>query len=113
MNFKQVIVVRNDLKMGKGKIAAQAAHASIEAMSKTDEKDVLEWRAEGMKKVVLKVESKKELLELFETLKKKFPTALIKDAGLTQIASGEPTAIAIGPVSEKEIDVFIKDLKLL
>ena len=111
--LKQVIIVRNDLKMGKGKIGAQCAHASIEAMSKAGEKEVLEWRSNGMKKVVLKVESKKELFELFEKLKKKFPTALIKDAGLTQIESGEATCIGIGPAEENEIDPFIGHLKLL
>ncbi len=111
--MKQVIVVRTDLKMGKGKIAAQCAHASIEAMLKSDKGDVAEWRASGMKKIVLKISSKKELLELFEKMKKKFPTALIKDAGLTQIESGEATCIGIGPAEEKEIDEFVGHLKLL
>ena len=98
MALKQVLVVRTDLKMGKGKIAAQCAHASIEAMLKSHNGDVEAWRETGMKKVVLKVETKKELLELFERLRKKFPVALIKDAGLTQIESGEATCIGIGPV---------------
>ncbi|MDD5148817.1 MAG: peptidyl-tRNA hydrolase Pth2 [Candidatus ainarchaeum sp.] len=113
MELEQAIIVRADLHMGKGKIAAQAAHASIEAMLKADKSDVEEWRASGMKKVVLKVSSKKELLELFERLKKKFPVALIKDAGRTQVEPGEATCIGIGPVEEKEIDLFVKDLKLL
>jgi PTH2 family peptidyl-tRNA hydrolase len=113
MPLKQAIVVRTDLKMGKGKTCAQCAHASIEAMLKTNQNNVAEWRASGMKKVVLKIASKKELFELFEKLKKKFPTALIKDAGLTQIEPGEATCIGIGPVEEKEIDAFIGHLKLL
>ncbi len=113
MALKQVIVVRKDLNMGVGKTSSQVAHASIAAMFKSHNGDVEAWRSEGMKKVVLKVATKKELLELFEKLKKKFPAALIKDAGLTQIESGEPTCIGIGPVEEKEIDFFIAHLKLL
>jgi PTH2 family peptidyl-tRNA hydrolase len=113
MNLKQVIIVRADLKMGKGKIAAQVAHASVELMFKVEERTINDWRREGMKKVVLKVSSEKELLELFVTLKRKFPTVLIRDAGRTQIESGSPTCIGIGPVPEHEIDYYIGHLKLL
>jgi PTH2 family peptidyl-tRNA hydrolase len=59
------------------------------------------------------VESKKELLELFHQMKKLFPTALIRDAGLTQVKQGEPTCIAIGPAKETELDRFLGKLKLL
>jgi len=111
--LKQAIIVRADLKMGKGKIAAQTAHASIEAMGKADETTVAEWKQQGMKKVVLKVQSEKELLELFMRAKRELPCALIKDAGLTQIESGTATAVGIGPAEESKIDKFTKGLKLL
>ena len=69
MGYKQVIVVRADLGMSKGKIAAQAAHASLEAAMKTMSTDKIRkegifesWRKEGMKKVVLKVESEQAIL---------------------------------------------------
>jgi len=113
MTLKQAIVVRTDLGMGRGKIAAQCSHASVEVLAKADEKVVSEWKAEGMKKIVLKVEGKKELLDLFEQAKKLFPTALIKDAGLTQIKQGEATCIAIGPAKEEELDKITGNLKLL
>tara|TARA_Y100000310_G_scaffold327497_2_gene393979 strand:- start:11663 stop:12004 length:342 start_codon:yes stop_codon:yes gene_type:complete len=113
MDLKQAIVVRNDLGMGKGKIAAQASHASVDVLEKVEAKVIEEWKQQGMKKIVLKVGGKMELLELFEKMKKLFPTALIKDAGKTQIAPGEPTCIAIGPASEIELDKFLSDLKLL
>ncbi len=113
MNLKQAIIVRTDLGMGKGKIAAQASHASVSVLEKVDSKDIKEWKSQGMKKIVLKISGKKELLELFEKMKKLFPTALIKDAGLTQITPGEPTCIAIGPANEIELDKFLGDLKLL
>lgn len=102
--------------MGKGKIGAQCSHASIGAMDKTLKKEpklVEEWKENGMAKVVLKVSSEKELLELFETAKKLLPTALIHDAGRTQIEPGTPTCIGIGPARKSEIDRFTKHLKLL
>lgn len=116
MDLKQVLVVRSDLKMGKGKIAAQCSHAAIEVYEKTLKAAPLwaeEWKSRGMPKIVVKVNSRKELLELFERTKKVLPAALIKDAGKTQVEPGEPTCIGIGPAPEAEINKFTKDLKLL
>ncbi len=114
--YKQVIVVRADLKMGTGKVSAQVAHASISAMEKTarDAPEIVEkWKEEGMAKIVLKGASEQELFELFESLKKKFPVALIKDAGHTQVDANTATCIGIGPVDGKEIDKYTANLKLL
>lgn len=116
MEYKQIIIIRKDLGMGKGKIAAQSSHASLEAYEKTLGKKpeyVEAWKEQGQAKIVLQVNSKMELLELFEKLKNLFPTSLIKDAGKTQIQSGEPTAIGIGPVPGSEINKYTKELKLL
>ena len=113
MGLKQAIIVRTDLGMGKGKIAAQCAHASVSALEKADGKIVEKWSSEGAKKVVLKVGGKKELLNLFATARRFFPTSLIKDAGLTQVKPGEATCIAIGPVEEAELDKLTGELKLL
>ncbi|MFH1586565.1 MAG: peptidyl-tRNA hydrolase Pth2 [Candidatus Diapherotrites archaeon] len=116
MDFKQIIIVRTDLKMSPGKTSAQVAHASVSALEKALKKEpgwVEEWRNSGQEKVVLKVSSKKELFEWFEKLKKLFPAALIKDAGRTQIAPGEATCVGVGPAPEPEIDKFTSELKLL
>ena len=113
MALKQAIVIRTDLKMGKGKIAAQSAHASVAAIEKITTRVYEAWVAEGMKKIVLRIGSKKELLDLFMLAKKKFPTALIKDAGHTQVTPGTATCIAIGPVEESELGLLTKDMKLL
>jgi len=116
MSLKQVILVRQDLKLGKGKLAAQACHASVSALMKAlkeSPKQAGEWLDEGQAKIVLKVKDGKELLYFFEKLRKRFPTALITDAGLTQIAPGTITCVGIGPVEEKEIDKITKELKLL
>lgn len=114
--IKQVIVVRSDLKLGKGKLAAHAAHASLEAYKKTkarDEEIVREWEESGMKKIVVCVKDERELVDLFEKIKKEIPAALIKDAGHTQVAPGTITAVGIGPWNEKKIDEFTGKLKLL
>ena len=99
--------------MGRGKIAAQSAHASVASLEKVTTVAYNAWVAQGMKKIVLKVGSKKELLDLFMRAKKKFPTALIKDAGMTQIKPGTITCIAIGPAEEIDINLLTKDMKLL
>lgn len=114
--MKQVIVIRKDLGLGKGKLAAHIAHASLAGYKLVKKKNpnvIKKWEAEGEKKIVVKIESEKALLELYEKVKKTLPAALIRDAGLTQIPAGTITCIAIGPWGDAEIDAFTKDLKLL
>ena len=114
--FKQAIIVRTDIKMGKGKTAAQVAHASIDAYLDTARKQpawASGWLAEGQKKVVLKVDSEKALFLLFEGIKHTIPSKLITDAGRTQLEEGTRTCLGVGPAPEPEIDKFIKGLKLL
>ncbi|MFH1240617.1 MAG: peptidyl-tRNA hydrolase Pth2 [Candidatus Diapherotrites archaeon] len=116
MEMKQVIVVRTDLGMGRGKIAAQSAHAAIQAMFETKKKfpDYVDaWMGSGMPKVVLKVSSLKEMMSLFQKMKQTLPCAVISDAGRTQIKAGTKTCFGCGPVVASEIDPFIKDMKLL
>ncbi len=99
--------------MNKGKIAAQCSHASVSVLDKVDEKTVREWKQGGMKKIVLKVGSTEELLELFEKAKRELPCALITDAGRTQIASGSKTCFACGPANEEKAQKYFKELRLL
>jgi PTH2 family peptidyl-tRNA hydrolase len=114
MTFKQAIVVRSDLKMGKGKTASQCAHASVLAMEKAEDAAAEEWKAGGMKKICLKVASEKELIDVFNAAKRaKLPTALVRDAGYTQIEAGTLTAVGVGPASEEKIDAITGKLKLL
>lgn len=115
--YKQTIIIRNDLKMGKGKIAAQSSHASLDAYEKVKRKhpDIAEsWKMQGMKKIVLKVQSEKELMEYFELGERAgIPCALIRDAGHTQISPGTITCFAAGPWEEDELDRVFGKLKLL
>jgi len=112
--LKQVIIIRTDLKMGKGKIATECAHASIASFLKSDKVDREKWLIYGMKKVVLKVSSEKELKRFYQlTRKEKLPSILITDAGLTQIKPRSVTALGIGPVDDKKINKITGKLKLL
>ncbi|MBR9676778.1 peptidyl-tRNA hydrolase [Candidatus Woesearchaeota archaeon] len=114
MVYKQAILIRNDLKLPKGKMAAQASHASVDAVLKADKKIVSEWQSCGMAKIVLKVASEKTLVKFFQLAKDNgLAASLITDAGKTVIAPGTKTAVGIGPASEEEIDIITKDLQLM
>jgi len=120
LRFKQAIVLRRDIDMGRGKAAAQAAHASVDAVllimkSKRDEwiKWLEIWIEEGQMKVVLRVDSERELLEVYENaLKMELPTSIIRDAGRTQLPPGTITAVAVGPAPEDLVDKVTGHLKL-
>lgn len=115
--MKQAIVVRQDIKMGKGKLAGQVAHASLSAAEEAmrgHEMWYEEWKAEGQKKVVLKVQSEEELRELFKkTRASRLPAALVEDRGLTQLEPGTTTCLGIGPGPDGDIDAITGKLKLL
>lgn len=137
---KQLIVVRRDLKMRKGKIAAQAAHACVEAtlmalIEQNRTQDLVEdaqksyvllrhehddvsaltsWFDAGVAKICVYVDSEEELLSLArEGRAAGFVVALIKDAGLTEF-HGEPTytCLAFEPLYPEQIDPLTKDLPL-
>ncbi len=107
-------MIRTDLKLSKGKMAAQAAHASISSYRAAKREYRKAWLREGQKKVVLKVGSEKEIYELKEKAEKmKLPFAIVRDAGLTEIPAGTVTAIGIGPAREEDIDKVTGKLDLL
>ena len=112
--MKQAIVMRTDLKMGKGKIAAQACHASICCYKKASRVDVQRWELDGQKKVVLKIQSEEELFKLYHLFKESgLVSCMIRDAGHTQIDPSTVTCIGIGPGPDDEIDKLVGHLKLL
>ncbi len=112
--MKQAIVMRTDLKMGKGKIAAQACHACLESYKRANKRKIRDWELFGQKKVVLKVSSEEELMELYFIIKETdLPCALITDAGHTQIEPKTRTCLCVGPGPDEEIDKLTGHLKLL
>src|SRR3989344_2925704 len=114
MGYKQVILMRVDLKLPRGKACAQSAHAAVEAVLKSSEKKVSAWRKEGMPKIVLKVKDEKELLSYLQKAKDDgLTTALITDAGRTVVAPGTKTCGAIGPDEEDKVDAVSGKLPLL
>ena len=114
MTYKQVILIRQDLKLPKGKACAQSAHASVDAVLKADSSLVKKWRSEGMAKIVLKVANEKELISFFQKAKDGgIACSLITDAGKTVVEPGTKTCVGIGPDEEEIIDSLTKDLKLL
>ncbi len=114
--MKMVFLVRTDLGMGKGKIAAQVAHAAVELYKKASYKcpeKLREWEEEGSKKVVLKVGSEAELLEYFRRYANDFCSVIIRDAGHTQIPAGTITVAGFGPDEDDKLDRVFGHLKLL
>jgi peptidyl-tRNA hydrolase, PTH2 family len=115
--IKQVIIIRMDIEMSKGKTVAQGAHASLMSYfqaEKADKAIAKEWLDSGEKKIVLKVTDEEALIKLFKAFEfKKIPCALISDAGLTQLPPGTKTALGIGPWKGSEIDLFTRGFKLL
>jgi PTH2 family peptidyl-tRNA hydrolase len=111
--MKQAIVARTDLGMGEGKLAAQVAHASLQAYESAGGSAQTEWKSGGQKKVVLKGSGEAELQELAETARREgLPYALVRDAGHTQLESGMLTALAVGPGEENVVDTVTRDLSL-
>lgn len=137
---KQMIVMRRDLKMRKGKIAAQAGHACVEAVlmalaregrldqvrvneagtwvylddEGTEPTALSDWFDAGVAKVCVYVDSEEELLELAARGREEgFVYALVHDAGLTEF-HGETTitCLAFEPLRADQIDPITGSLPL-
>lgn len=116
MEYKLVVAVRQDLDMSKGKMAVQVAHASVISALKckaSSAKWFKNWYDEGQKKVVVKADDVDDLMDLQrEADKLKVSTALIDDAGLTELPPGTTTCLGIGPAPNSVIDQVTGSLKL-
>lgn len=105
--MKQVILMRTDLGMSKGKMCAQTAHASVQSTRLINPNH--EWYFEGMPKIVLKVKDFDQLLEITDLAKQaKLSVTLVTDATLEQVTCG-----CIGPCKDEDIDPITNELKLL
>jgi len=115
MAVKLAVVVRTDLDMGRGKIAAQVAHAAVAAaLASLGTADFAAWRAEGQPKVVLKVSTADQLEDVVRQGREDgLPVEVISDAGRTQVAPGTLTCCALGPAEIHRIDAVTGGLPLL
>jgi len=115
MAMKLAVVVRADLDMGRGKIAAQVAHAAVAAvLANLGTDDLAGWLREGQPKVVLKVTSGGELEDVIHRAEAaRLPVELVNDAGRTQVAPGTLTCCAVGPAQSHRIDAITAGLPLL
>ena len=118
--MKQVIVVRKDLNMRKGKMVAQGAHASLMAyLSALGNRDnfmsTYEWLQKHQQtKICVGIDSEEELLELHKRAQaSSLPCALVLDAAKTEFDSPTYTALGIGPADSDKIDLLTAQLKLL
>lgn len=113
---KLVLVVRNDLKMGKGKAAAQCAHAAVTAYKQAQKKEpylLKLWLMTGQRKVVVKADSENEILEIQKNAHEAgLLTTVIHDAGHTQVAAGSLTVLGVGPAAAQLLDEVTGHLKL-
>jgi PTH2 family peptidyl-tRNA hydrolase len=112
---KLAVAVRTDLDMGRGKIAAQVAHAAVAAtLASLGTADFAAWLREGQPKVVLRVRTAGELDDLVRQAQAGgLPVEVISDAGRTQVTPGTVTCCALGPAESQRIDAVTGGLALL
>lgn len=114
-DYKQVIVVRKDLKMRRGKESAQCCHASLGVtLDNIDHPDVKAWLKGRFAKIVVSVDSEEELMEVYNNAREAgLICSLILDAGFTEF-NGVPTytSVAVGPSTNEKVDAITGHLKL-
>lgn len=115
--YKQALIIRFDLKIGRGKIAVQCAHAAVSAAEEARNRFPQWWKAwlrEGQRKIALKVPDLETLLNLENTARRnQLPVYLVRDMGLTQVPPDTITCIGIGPAPSNIVDNLTGDLSLL
>ncbi len=115
--YKQVLIIRTDIKMSAGKKVVQGAHASILASERARKLYSGAWQSwyeEGMRKIACKVDSIEALFDLKARAEQRnLPCAIVADAGLTELEPGTVTALGIGPARDYDIDPITGDLPLL
>jgi PTH2 family peptidyl-tRNA hydrolase len=114
VTYKCVCLVRKDLQMSKGKIAAQCGHGIVYAVrnSTMDKLDL--WCNSGEKIVALSVPNEKTMQFMYNKAQKnKLVSHIVCDAGHTEVTPNTNTVCVIGPDTETRLNKIVKDLKLL
>ena len=112
-----VLVTRDDLKLSKGKLAAQCSHAAVNCAMKAKRKATRlyeRWNNFGARKIVVRADDESHLRQLYaKALEGSLVCDLVKDAGHTEIPPGTVTVLGIGPAPRAAVDAITGDLKLL
>jgi PTH2 family peptidyl-tRNA hydrolase len=112
-DLKQVIILKEELSMSRGKQIAQACHASLKSYQKASNKAQKAWEEQGAKKIALSNDDT-NIKERFQQAKSlQIPASLVKDAGHTELQPGTITALGLGPAEEEKINKVTGDLKLI
>ncbi|KAI3454095.1 hypothetical protein Pfo_010758 [Paulownia fortunei] len=115
--FKMVLVVRQDLKMGSGKIASQCAHAATGIYSELMQSHrslLRQWELCGQAKIVVTCKNQQEMNKLKDAAESiGLPTFTVADAGRTHVSAGSKTVLAIGPGNKSAVDSVTGKLRLL
>lgn len=112
--MKQVIVLRKDLNMRKGKMVAQGSHACLYAYLKTPKEVRDAWFNQRQTKICVSVDSEEELFAIHKAAEAAgLPSVLILDAGLTEFKEPTYTAVGIGPAEDDAVNQITGKLKLL
>lgn len=112
--LKLALIVRGDLKISKGKTAAQCSHAAIMCYQQAEPNLLKAWLSSGQPKIVLRCTDMDELNLIYRKSKDLgLNGQIVHDAGRTQVAAGTATVLGIGPNYEADIDALVKHLKLL
>ena len=116
-DYKMTVLMRDDLKMSKGKIAAQAGHAAVNcalSIKKKDPDAFEKWTCSGQPIIVLKISSERELFEFKAVADaQSLNNSVVCDAGRTQIEPGTITCLGIGPATSAVLDKITGELKML
>jgi PTH2 family peptidyl-tRNA hydrolase len=116
-NSQVVLVVNKELKMGKGKIAAQCSHAAVGCYKravKACPSAVRAWEQTGCAKIAVQCNRQDEMEEIMvKAYQMGIPCYLVEDAGRTQIAAGSRTVLGLGPAPVHVYEGLTSHLKLM
>lgn len=112
-----VFCVNQELKMGKGKVAAQCCHAAVGSYKRAMKQcpsGVSAWESTGCAKIAVKCPTQSEMEQIAaRALELDIPCYLVEDAGRTQIAAGSRTVLGLGPAPVSVFDGFTSHFKLM
>jgi peptidyl-tRNA hydrolase, PTH2 family len=115
--YKQALIIRLDLKIGRGKIAVQCSHAAVSAAEDARVRFPQWWRRwidDGQCKIALKVPDLETIMRLENMARKnRLPVYLVRDRGLTQVPPDTVTCVGIGPAPSNLVDNLTGHLSLL